>query len=365
MPRSWRVQRQIVRQVLTVALLGALVAAAVLAVTPAGAWVVRPGAPAPRAVAVFSRYACDLSNYGYTGPPVDISASAVLGPAATLETGFGPLFRDTGPVSFNTGAATLPASVASQLANLDRITLAATIPVSGTPAATPVAKVWGTVTAALLPAGPLTQLQVVNAFTTAFFSRPGTAWLTSPAPSLLFTPYREFRPLPAISCQVVPGRVVPVEYTVTGPASHAPVYECASTYRTTPYLTPLSMSITTSGVPQVGHVLTVTLSSPGTGLAAPAPGQATELGLTGKLPVTGAQAGQVPLNAMTGSTDNPTFTTSGQIRLTKPGTDRISYPRQFVYTVYNQTVYNQTVKKAVFTCELTDNPDGLSVQVAR
>jgi hypothetical protein len=360
MPRSWWVERQM----LTGTVLGALVVAAVLAVTPAGAWVLRPAAPAPHAVTVLNRYTCDLSNYGYTGPPVGISASAVLGPAATLQTGFSPLFRETGPVSFNTSVATLPASVASQLANLDRISLQAAIAVSGAPAATPVAKIWGTVLGALLPVGPLTQLQVVNAVDTTFFSRPGTAWLTPPAASLVFTPYRNFRPLPTISCQAVPGQVTAVKYTVTGPASHAPVYSCASTFRTTPYLSPLSMSITTSGVRQVGHVLTVTLSSPGTGLAAPAPNLASKLAFTGKLPVTGAQAGQVPLNGTTTSTDSPTFATTGQLRLTKPGAERISYPRTFVYTVYTQNLAKQNVKKAVFTCALTSNPAGLTVQVA-
>jgi hypothetical protein len=147
------------------------------------------------------------------------------------------------------------------------------------------------------------------------------------------------------------------------PAIPAPYYECASTYRTAHYGSPLPMSISTSGVLRVGQVLTVTLSSPVTGLAAPEPDVATELTFTGTLPVTGAQSGQVKLNEATYDAANPTFTVSGRLRLTKQGTDAISYPREFVYTVYQQTY-----KEAVFTCTRTANPtsdpDGLIVQVA-
>jgi len=355
MPRS----RWFGHQLFTVAALSALVAAAVFAVTPAGTWVLRSEPVGPHAVRVLRQYTCDLSNYGYTGPPVSIGATAILRPAATLETGFSPLFLESGPVSFATSAATLPASVASKLTNLSEITLQATIPVSGVPAATPVAKIWGTVPNALLPTGPLRQLQVVNAVDTTFFSRRGTAWLRAPAPSLLFTPYRDGSALPAISCAVVPGPVTSVHYTVQGPASRAPVYECASTYRSTPYISPLSMSIDASGTRRVGQVLTVTLSSPSTGLAAPAPNVATALAFTGQLPVTGAQVGEVVLNETTPNADAPTFTVAGRLPLKKQGAVTISYPQKFVYTVYKQTY-----KKAIFTCTLTSIRNGLTVQVA-
>jgi len=235
----------------------------------------------------------------------------------------------------------------------------ATIPVSGAPAATPVAKIWGTVPNAMLPTGPLRQLQLLNAVVTTFFSSPGTAWLRAPAPSLLFTPYRNGSALPAISCAVAGGPVTSVQYTVQGPASHAPVYECASTYRTTSYVTPLSMSINASGTRRVGQVLTVTLSSPSTGLAAPDPNVATALTFTGKFPVTGAQVGEVALNETAQNADSPTFTVSGRLLLKKRGAVRISYPGRFVYTIYKQKY-----KKAIFTCTLTSIRDGLTVQVA-
>ena len=103
----------------------------------------------------------------------------------------------------------------------------------------------------------------------------------------------------------------------------------------------------------------MTLSSPSTGLAAPAPNVATSLNFTGKLPVAGAQVGEVALNATTQNADSPTFTVSGRLLLKKQGAVRISYPRQFVYTVYKQKY-----KKAIFTCALTTDGGGLTVQVA-
>lgn len=355
MPRS----RWFGYQLFSVTALAALVTAAVLSVTPAGTWVLRSGPAGPEAVKVSSQYTCDLSDYGYTGPAVSIGATAVLGSAATVQTGFSPLFRESGPVSFATGTATLPASVAAKLTNLSSLTLQATIPVSGAPAATPVGKIWGRVQNALLPVGPLRQLQVVNAVNTTFFSSPGTAWLRPPAHSLLFTPYRDGSALPVISCAVAAGPVTSVRYTVQGPASDAPVYACASTYRTTPYRSPLSMSIETSGTRRVGQALTVTLSSPGSGLAAPAPNVATSLSFTGKLPVAGAQVGEVALNATTRNPDSPTFTASGRLLLKKQGAVTISYPRRFAYTVYKQKY-----KKAIFTCAITSVTEGLTMQVA-
>ena len=111
----------------------------------------------------------------------------------------------------------------------------------------------------------------------------------------------------------------------------------------------------------------MTLSSPATGLADPAPGLATKLQFTGSLPVAGAQAVLVRLKETTVHAASPTFTVSGRLRLKTAGTDTISFPRQFTYTVYLPQ------RKAVFTCGLTRSPAGaapvrpvaLTVRVAR
>jgi hypothetical protein len=127
------------------------------------------------------------------------------------------------------------------------------------------------------------------------------------------------------------------------------------------------MTVTTSGVGRVGQLLTVTLSSPDTGLGDPAPGQATKLTFTGKLPVTGAQDSQVKLRETTVNAGSPTFTVSGQLRLAKAGTDTISFPRQFDYTVYLQ---HTNASRAVFSCALAGSPGSpalaaLTIRVAR
>lgn len=384
MPRSRRVRHQ----VLTVAALGALAVVTVLAVTPAGPWLLHSqavaGTPAP-----VSQYTCDLADYGYTGPPLTLTATSDVTATATAvaQTGFGPLFSYSGPPSFSTSIAVLPASVASQLADLSKITMEATIPVFGAPAASPEAKIFGSIPDVYLPAGPLTQLQVNDAADTAFFSSPGTAWLEFPARSLLFTPYRNGTALPVIRCQAVPGVVPASEVTVTtapvvtptgtasgtataatapaaaspaalpgqtapaGPAAPAPAYGCTSTYRTPTYRTPLPMTITTAGVPAVGQTLTVSLSSPAAGLAAPAPGLAARLTFAGRLPVTGAQHGAVRLDRTTANAGSPVFTLSGRLRLTAAGTDVISYPRRFTYTVGLHGG-----EKAVLSCTLTASP---------
>lgn len=398
MPRA----RWVKPQVFTVAGLFALVLATVFAVTPASRWILRSAAAAPVDPAVISEYACDLSGYGYKGPPVDIIATASMRPiaAAAAQPGFSGVFSASGPVSFSTTAATLPASVASKLTKLSEISLQATMAVTGAPAATPVAKIWGSVTDAFLPVGPLTQLQVMNAVDTAFFSSPGTALLHPPAESLQFTPYRAGNPLPVINCAVIPAATpvpattitvtpaptitptdapsgaqagsaaasapasTPSSTPATTPASapvNAPLYGCTSNYRTTSYRTPVPMTVTAAGVPTVGHTLTVTLSSPATGLADPADGLTIQLAFNGTLPVTGAQAGQVKLKVATTYSDIPTFSVAGGFRLKKAGTDTIFLPRHFVYTVYLASG-----TRAIFSCRpALPAAVGLTVRVAR
>jgi hypothetical protein len=142
--------------------------------------------------------------------------------------------------------------------------------------------------------------------------------------------------------------------TVTGRATSAPVYACAATYRVSSYRSPLPMTISASGVRVAGRTLTVTLSSPDTGLGAPAPYVATKVVFAGSLPVAGAQAGQIALSeTSTKNLSNPaaTFTVSGRLRLGKRGTDRIYFPHRFTYTVYMSNL-----PTAVYTCTHTANP---------
>jgi hypothetical protein len=298
-------------------------------------------------------YACVLTNYGYTAQPVYLSATLSFGTTVTASTGFGAVFYDEGlSVALASSAVTLPASVAAQLTNVTDVELQATVNTHG--AASPTAVISGDSVPEILPPGPLTQLPWISAVGTAFFSQPGKAALYLPVERLVFTPHRANTALPPITCTSMSGTITSAAVTVTGPVTNAPVYACAATYRVGSYRSPLPMTISASGVRVSGRTLTVTLSSPDTGLGAPAPYVATKVVFAGALPVTGAQAGQIALSeTTTKNLSNPaaTFTVSGRLRLIKRGTDKIYFPHRFTYTVHMRDL-----PTAVYTCTHTASP---------
>jgi hypothetical protein len=366
MPRS----RGIKRRLFTVSGVFALAAASLTAASLTAAAAVSGGSsrpqPAPAAapaadLTYTSQYSCDLSKFGYTGAPVTISGTLSL-PAATASgpvttpasTGLSALYDDAGlHVSFTTSTATLPASVAAQLTNVESVNLSAALPVRG--AAVPSATMLGWEIYVIVPGEHLTQLRG-NGDGTVFASQPGTAWLEFPARPLVFTIYQDNghgpKPLPPITCTPARTSIAPVKIIVTGPASKAPVYTCGAVRaRVSSYRTPLPMTVTATGSRSAGHTVTVTLKSPPAGLGAPAPYAAVKVKFAGALPVMGAQHGQVALNATTTknlASPSAAFTVSGRLRLTKRGTDRIFFPRRFVYTVYMNSG-----AAAVYTCTLT------------
>jgi hypothetical protein len=321
----------------------------------------------PPSVTYTSQYACDLSRYGYTGPPVAMTGTIELdtlkdpGPTTVAATtGFAALFYGDGKyVNFRTSAVALPAPVASQLANASGVMLTATVPARA--AAAPAVSLAGSYTH--VSGFPMTQLQG-DADGPLFVSQPGTAWLEAPARSVVFTPYDGATPLPPVTCTTTATSATPVKITVTGRRSKAPVYGCASTYRVSFYKSPLPMTVTVAGTRSVRHTVTVTLASPDTGLGAPAPYVATEVKFTGSLPVTGAQPGRVVLRETTTkglSSPTATFTVPGLLRLTKRGTDRIGFPRRFVYTV----VIGSRKPVPVYTCTLAGGaPAALTIKVS-
>jgi hypothetical protein len=344
---------------------GGLTAAA----AAAGTGPARPSAPAAPATAqehtYTATYACDLSDYGYTGPAVDVSATVGFNTPVDATPGFGALYFDHGLYMWmSTGLATLPTSVADQLTNLSFMGVRATLPVGGSPTASPTTVFAGGSFGEIFM-GPLTQLPGTLGTGTVWLSRPGTAWLNVLPRSLVFTPYGQVQPslpMPSITCTTAPTSILTVKIAVGGQAIRAPFYSCVSTYRTSTYRTPLPMAITVSGVRSVGHTVSITLSSPETGLAAPAGNDATELKFTGSLRVRGAQQGQIGLNETTKNTGAATFRVAGRLRLTRSGTDWIYFPQRFVYTVLVPNL-----KAAVYTCSLatTPAPVALTLKVAR
>ena len=140
---------------------------------------VASAAPPPY-VTCTSQYACDLSRYGYTGPPVAMTGTIELdtlkdpGPTTVAATtGLAALFYGDGKnVIFRTSAVTLPASVAGQLANADGVKLTATV--TARPAAAPAVSLVGW--SARVSGYPMTQLRG-GANGPLLVSQPGTAWL--------------------------------------------------------------------------------------------------------------------------------------------------------------------------------------------
>lgn len=366
MLRSWQIKRRllVVYGLFGVAVVtgtGGFTATAAAADTGTA----RPTAPAVQEHTYTATYACDLSDYGYTGPAVDVSATVGFSTPVDATPGFGALYFDNGlNMWMTTGLATLPTSVANQLTNLDFVALRATLPVAGSPTASPTTVIAGGSSGEIFT-GPLTQLPGTIDTGTAWFSRPGTASLNVPPRSLVFTPSKVIGKvstnLPSITCTTALNSIVTVQVAVGGKAIRAPFYSCVSTYRSNPYRTPLPMTITVSGVRSIGHTVSITLSSPETGLAAPAGNEATELKFSGSLPVRGAQAGQIALNETTRNAGAATFKVAGRLRLTRSGTDRIYFPQHFVYTAFVPNL------KGVFTCSLATSPApvALTLKVAR
>jgi hypothetical protein len=310
-------------------------------------------------------YACDLSNYGYTGPAVDVSATVEFSTPVDAATGIEALYFNHGLyMSMLTTTATLPASVANQLTNLAFVGLRATLPVAGSPAASPTTVITGGSFGEVF-LGPLTQLPGTIDGGNTWLSRPGAISLSALPRSLVFTPTKVIGKvetnLPNITCTTTPSSVVTVKVAVGGQAIRAPFYSCVSTYRANPYRTPLPMTITVSGVRSVGHTVSITLSSPETGLADPAGTAASELKFSGSLRVRGAQPGQIALNGTTKNANAATFKVAGRLRLTRSGTDWVYFPQRFVYTVFVPNL------KAVFTCSLATSPApvALTLKVAR
>jgi hypothetical protein len=366
MLRSWQIKRRllIVYGVFTLAVVtgtsGLLATGA-----SAGTGLARSAAPAAQNHSFTAKYACDLSNYGYTGPAVDINATLEFATPVDATSGLEALFFDHGlNMSLVTTVATLPASVADQLTNLAEVDLRATLPVAGEAEASPTAVITGS-TAPQGLVGPLTQLPVILSNGTAWLSRPGTAWLNVPPRSLVFTPVKVVgnvsKNLPSFTCTAARTSIATAKVAVGGQAIKAPFYGCLSTYRSSPYRTPLPMAVTVSGVRSVGHTVTVALSSPETGIADPAPFAVTKLKFRGSVLLRGAQTGEIALDETTTKASAPTFKVAARLRLTRSGTDRIYFPQHFVYTESGPTL------TGVFTCSLatTPAPVALTFKVAR
>ena len=293
-------------------------------------------------------FSCDLSGYGG-------SASAEGTATFTLptKTTAGGLTTTT----FKTPALPLSAAEAQKLASADTFTLTApALTAKDSSGAAPKISVYpGVGSLSTTPA----QILPMTSSATMAFQHVGQGAISVNA-GFTITPMTGDTAMPAIPCVMhagplsypltvaAPASATPPAPQPTGPptalppgASSGPVYRCVLGFtgvpgskQTFPLTAPLPMTLTASGSQKTGHTVLVTLSSGSQGLGAPYPLPNTvAVAFSGALAVKGAQSGAIPLHRTTAQVGKSTFTVSGPLYLTKPGTDRIYLPHQFAFTV--------------------------------
>jgi hypothetical protein len=123
----------------------------------------------------------------------------------------------------------------------------------------------------------------------------------------------------------------------------------------------IPMSLSASGSPTTGSKDTITLSSGSDGLGAPYPTGTTSVEFEGTLPVTGETQTAIPLFRHTKAVHSSTFTVSGPLFLTQPGTATIHVPQAFIFILNGPS---GTVP-ILISCKSKSNPSpvGLTLKV--
>jgi hypothetical protein len=132
-----------------------------------------------------------------------------------------------------------------------------------------------------------------------------------------------------------------VQITVTQPAATTgPLYACTITTGAHSVLQTdrIPLTLRGTGPNRVGSTDTVTLSAPGNSFGGPYPAGTSAVSFSGALPVTGAQAGSVPLTGNMSAAANNFLAMSGPLLLDAAGTDHILPPARFTVTVHAQQV---------------------------
>lgn len=260
---------------------------------------------------VTTGYSCDLSKYGSGIPPVTLSATLKFPGTVAADS---PL-----NITLNSASATLPPAVLSQLNGVTSVDLTATVTAQHASATS--VPLNGQAQVPGQPAG----LPAEAASGSVKFPSPGTGVVVGNSG-------------PLYKCVVSSGGV-----------SGAVLFH-------------IPMTITSSGSRSTGHTLTVTMSSPDTGLGGPYLPGTTSISFDGSLPVQGAQPGKITLAKTTTDVTSATFRVSGKLKLTKPGTDQILVPDKFTFTLHGPTgtlpiVFARTI-------DTSPAPVGLTIKVA-
>ena len=311
-----------------------------------------------------AQYSCDLSAYGSGIAPVTISATVTVpGKAETIV----PV-----PITLKTTSVALPSSVLSQLSGVVSFDLTASVtakqrqfsarvPLSGQ---NPVS---GTLTG--LPAATAKSSDT-NPAQALIFTLPGTGKVEVPAHTLTFTPHTSSAALPAITCTTtVTKRDIPITVTDGVVGRTGPLYKCVFTGRSVDleeFLAHISMTVTASGNRTTGNTVTVRLAA-GTLdlLQVPALLGVTSVKFSADLPVTGAQPGKIVLSKTITDLTSAVARASGQLRLTKAGTDRILIPEKFTFTFTVPVQGGQVPFAFTFTIKTSPVPVGVTLKVAK
>jgi hypothetical protein len=296
-------------------------------------------------------YSCSLTGSTASMPPVTVDAvlstpaTGTVGTATTVALTTRPvqLPQATTPLpAFTqvTGAGTAQSTdmTVSGLALSGQSSASSQASPSPSPSPSGLTTAGGLTTASSQSTGSTAQIPAITASGSAIPANAGTASVQAPT-TLTLTPVGVAGL--AFNCAIAGPSAAAVQITVTQPAATSgPVYACIITTgaHSVPQMDRIPMTLSGAGPNRVGSTDTVTLAAPGNSVGGPYPAGTSAVSFSGALPVTGAQAGSVPLAGNMSSAGNGLMAMSGPLPLDAAGTDHILPPARFTVTVHAEQV---------------------------
>jgi len=306
-------------------------------------------------------YSCSLTGSTASMPPVTVEAvlstpaTGTVGTATTVALTTRPvqLPQATTPLpAFTqvTGAGTAQSTdmtvsglaLSGQSSASSQASPSASASPSPSPSPSGLTTAGGLTTASSQSTGSTAQIPAITASGTAIPANAGTAAVQAPS-TLTLTPVGVAGL--SFNCAIAGTSAGPsgaaVQVTVTQPAATSGlVYACTITTgaHSVPEVDRIPMALSGAGPNRVGSTDTVTLSAPGNSFGGPYPAGTSAVSFSGALPVTGAQAGSVPLAGNMSAAGRGLMAMSGTLPLAAAGTDHILPPARFTVTVHAQQV---------------------------
>jgi hypothetical protein len=331
---------------LALALVGLITeATGALAGTLSGPAILADANASPATVPV--TYSCSLTGSSASMPPVTVDA--VLSAPATGTVGAAmTVTLTTRPVLLPPPSTPLPAfTQVTGVGTAQSTDMSASgLALSGQTSASTQTSASGTTSGQTSASGPASgstaQIPAIIASGSAIPANAGPASVQAPS-TLTLTPVGVAGL--AFNCAIAGASAGPpaaaVQITVTQPAATTgPLYACTITTGAHSVLQTdrIPLMLRGTGPNRVGSTDTVTLSAPGNSFGGPYPAGTSAVSFSGALPVTGAQAGSVPLTGNMSAAANNFLAMSGPLPLDAAGTDHILPPARFTVTVHAQQV---------------------------